>query len=225
MILSEQTPAADETASAAETAGLDTQLKEITAERDRHAADKLELITKASALSKELDAARAQLATVSAERDDLRRKRDAAVAERNAVASERDAAAAARDEAAAERDRLVAEAAAASQENARLSEKLASAAGKPDPVEVFTDLAAEKTKALVAWTRSKIPADSPALPWFDRTVETTTKAGCIAVKTTRDVSRWLAPRIAEAYGWAKPRALELYAKAKSALDEKAEKKN
>jgi hypothetical protein len=214
MILSEQTPAADETASAAETAGLDTQLKEITAERDRHAADKLELITKASALSKELDAARAQLATVSAERDDLRRKRDAAVAER-------DAAAAARDEAAAERDRLVAEAAAASQENARLSEKLASAAGKPDPVEVFIDLATEKTKALVAWTRSKIPADSAALPWFDRTVETTTKAGCIAVKTTRDVSRWLAPRLAEAYGWAKPRALELYAKAKAELAKKS----
>lgn len=212
MILSEQTPAANETASAAET-GLDTQLKEITAERDRHAADKIELVTKASALAKELEAARAQLATVSAERDDLRRKRDAAVVER-------DTAAAARDEAAIARDRLAAEAAAATQEIARLSETLASASGKPDPVEVFTDLATEKTKALVAWTRSKIPAESPALPWFDRTVETSTKAGCIAVKTTRDVSRWLAPRLADAYAWGKPRALELYAKAKAAVAEK-----
>jgi hypothetical protein len=208
MILSEQTPAplADETASDADGASLDTQLQEITAERDRHAADKLELIAKASALSKELEGARAQLATVSAERDDLRRKRDAAIAER-------DAAAAARDGAMAERDRLAAEATQAAAENARLGAQIANA-GKPDPLVVFTDLLAEKTKALLAWIRSKIPENSPALARFDRAVEMATKAGCIAIKTIREVSVWLAPRLAAAYAWAKPRVLELIAKAK-----------
>jgi hypothetical protein len=215
MILSEQTPAplADETASDADGASLDTQLQEITAERDRHAADKLELIAKASALSKELEGARAQLATVSAERDDLRRKRDAAIAERDAIAAERDAAAAARDGAMAERDRLAAEATQAAAENARLGAQITNA-GKPDPLVVFTDLLAEKTKALLAWIRSKIPENSPALARFDRAVEMATKAGCIAIKTIREVTVWLAPRLAAAYAWAKPRVLDLIAKAK-----------
>lgn len=208
MILSEQTPAplADETASPADGASLDTQLQEVTADRDRHAADKLELIAKASSLAKELEGARAQLATASAERDDLRRKHVAALAERDAIAGERDGAA-------AERDRLAAEATQAAAENARLGAQLANA-GKPDPLVVFTDLLAEKTKALLAWIRSKIPENSPALARFDRAVEMATKAGCIAIKTIREVSVWLAPRIAAAYAWAKPRVLELVAKAK-----------
>lgn len=216
MILSEQTPAplADETASDAGAASLDTQLQEVAAERDRHAADKLELIAKASALSKELDGARAQLATTSAERDDLRRKRDAAVAQRDAIAKERDAAA-------AERDRLAAEATQTAAENARLGAALANA-DKPDPAVVFADLVTEKTKALLAWIRSKIPADSPALARYDRAVEMATKAGCFAIKTIREVSVWLAPRLAAAYAWAKPRVLDLVAKAKG--EEKTENK-
>ena len=48
-----------------------------------------------------------------------------------------------------------------------------------------------------------------------------TKAGCITVKTTRDVYVWLSPRLAAAYAFAKPHALELYGKAKGALQNKS----
>ncbi|MBY6239710.1 hypothetical protein [Methylosinus sp. Sm6] len=225
MILSDETPApvAEETTGGVDGAGLEAQLKEAAADRDRHIADKSKLVAKASALAKELDAARAELASATSERDGLRGELAAVSGQRDSLRSERDAAAAQRETALAERDRLAAEAAAATREIQRLNERLA-ALPKPDPAVVFADLAAEKTKALVAWTRSKIPADSPHLAKFDRTVETLTKGGCIAVKTTRDVYRWSAPRAVEAYAWAKPRALELLAKAKTALDDKTEKK-
>lgn len=195
-MLSEQAPAPLADDAASPDAGLESQLKAIAAERDRHAADKLELIAKASALSKELDAVRAQLDSAAAERDGLRGDLSKAQSE---VA------------------KLSTDAGKAAQEVARLKDRLASAP-KPDPAVVLGDFAAEKTKAAVAWTRAKIPADSPALPWFDRTVSTVTTVGCVAVKTSIEFSRWLAPRLVEAYAWAKPRALELYAKAKAALE-------
>ncbi|ATQ67183.1 MULTISPECIES: hypothetical protein [Methylosinus] len=207
MNLSDETsaPVVDETTGGADVAGLESQVKEITADRDRLAADKTKLVAKVGALTKDLETARAEIASVSGQRDSLR--------------SERDAAAAQRETALAERDRRADELAAAAQEIARLNDMLASAP-KPDPAVVFADLASEKTKALVAWLRSKIPADSPHLEKFDRTVAFLTKAGCVTVKTTRDVSVWLAPRLAAAYAFAKPHALELYGKAKGALQNK-----
>lgn len=177
-------------------------MKAVTAERDRHASDKIELIAKASLLSKELDGASAQLAASAAERDGLRAE----------LSSTR-----------AERDRLASESARASEEIERLKGRLAAIAS-PDPAVVLADWASEKTKALVAWTRAKIPADSPALPWFDRAVSGVTTAGCVGVKLTRDIVRWLTPRIKDGYAWAKPRALELYAKAKTEIEAKLDKK-
>ncbi len=190
IILSEQpsAPLADDAAIIAETASLDAQLKAIAAERDRHASDKIELITKASALSKELDGLRAQLGSATAERDSLRLQLNAAAAE-----------------------------------NARLKNQIATAPA-PDPVVVLADFASEKTKALVAKARAAIPADSPALPWFDRTIAAVTTAGSVTVTVTRETARWLAPRIQDGYAWAKPRALELYAKAKTEIEAKLAKK-
>ena len=217
MNLSEQPPVPEEASNGVEAASLDAQLEAIKAERDRHASDKIELITKASALSKELDAAHAQLSAAAEEKDK-------AV---SAVVAERDGAAAHRDRLSAELDALRAElasahgarekaavlAAQASTEIAYLKERLA-AAGSPDPLIVFADFAREKTIAAVAWTRAKIPEGHAALPWFDRFIEAATTAG----KLTASFLRWLAPRIVEAYNWAKPRVLELYAKAKSEIE-------
>jgi len=210
MNLSEQPPVAEEASTGVEAVSLDAQLEAVTAERDRHAKDKIELITKASALSRELDAARAQLASAAEEKD-------RAI---SAVAAERDGAAADRDRLRAElasvhdaREKAAALATQATAEVAYLKDRLA-AAGSPDPLVVLADFLREKTKAGVAWTRTKIPEGHPALPWFDRTVEGVATAG----RLSADFLRWLAPRLVEAYQWAKPRALQLYAKAKSEIE-------
>ena len=210
MNLSEQPPVAEEASTGVEAVSLDAQLEAVTAERDRHAKDKIELITKASALSRELDAARAQLASAAEEKD-------TAI---SAVAAERDGAAADRDRLRAElasvhdaREKAAALATQATAEVAYLKDRLA-AAGSPDPLVVLADFLREKTKAGVAWTRTKIPEGHPALPWFDRTVEGVATAG----RLSADFLRWLAPRLVEAYQWAKPRALQLYAKAKSEIE-------
>lgn len=192
-------------------------MKAVAAERDRHASDKIELITKASSLSKELDSLYEQSAATRAERDSLR-------LETNSLAAERDSLRQQLNAAVADRDRAVAAAARAAEENERLRNLLGSAPA-PDPVVVIVDFASEKTKALVARTRAAIPADSPALPWFDRTISALTTAGTVGVKVTRDTARWLAPRIKDGYAWAKPRALELYAKAKAEVQARLAKKD
>ncbi|MGA8169253.1 MAG: hypothetical protein WB816_00210 [Methylocystis sp.] len=51
------------------------------------------------------------------------------------------------------------------------------------------------TRDAVAWTRAKIPADSPVLPWFDRAVEGVTKAGCLAWKWANILVEWATPRV------------------------------
>jgi hypothetical protein len=242
MILSEQPtpPLADDPANVAESADLDAQLKAIAAERDRHAAEKIELITKAGALSKELDDARAQLGGAVSERDKLRGELDSTRAERDAARGERDKAGAERDKASgacdaacAERDALRGELASAGAERERLSGELSraaaeiaglksrlEAAGSPDVLVVLGDFITEQTKALVAKARAAIPPDSPALPWFDRTISAITTAGCVAVRIATDVARWLAPRLKEAYEWASPRVRELFAKAKAEVEGK-----
>jgi hypothetical protein len=55
----------------------------------------------------------------------------------------------------------------------------------------------------VAWTRAKIPPDSPLLPWFDRTVEFATKAGRLAWKWACAFIAWATPRVIELWKWAK----------------------
>lgn len=163
-------------------------MKAITAERDRHASDKVELISKASAIAKECDSLREQMAAVTAERN-----------------------------------RYAAEKAQAIAESERLKSQIA-AAPSPDPVVVIVDFASDKTKALVAKARAAIPADSRALPWFDRTISALATVGRIAVTATRETARWLAPRLKQFYAVAAPRVRELYAKAKSQIENRLAKK-
>lgn len=174
-------------------------------------------MTKASALSKELDALYEQSAATKAECDRL-------CLELNSITAERDILRQQLSSANAERDRAATAGARAAEENERLRNLIASAP-TPDPVVVIVDFASAKTKALVAKTRAAIPADSPALPWFDRTVSALTTAGTVGAKVTRDTARWLAPRIKDGYAWAKPRALELYAKAKAEVEKRLAKKD
>ena len=55
----------------------------------------------------------------------------------------------------------------------------------------------------VAWTRAKIPPDSPLLPWFDRAIEYATKAGRLAWKCARAFIEWATPRVIDLWKWAK----------------------
>ena len=55
----------------------------------------------------------------------------------------------------------------------------------------------------VAWTRAKIPPDSPLLPWFDRAIEYATKAGRLAWKCACAVIEWATPRAIDLWKWAK----------------------
>jgi hypothetical protein len=55
----------------------------------------------------------------------------------------------------------------------------------------------------VAWTRAKIPPDSPLLPWFDRAIDVATKAGRLAWKYTRAFIEWATPRVIDLWKWAK----------------------
>ncbi len=55
----------------------------------------------------------------------------------------------------------------------------------------------------VAWTRAKIPPDSPLLPWFDRAIEYATKAGRLAWKYARAFIKWATPRAIDLWKWAK----------------------
>lgn len=183
-------------------------LKAARAERDRQIFEKTEIVAKANAYAKERDDLKEQLASVLSERDqiigDVVADHDKVVAD---VTSQRDQLA--HEKAAVETSlkEAIRRADDASAEIARLRRAL-DAKPPTDLTGVLLAILAEKTKAAVAWVRSKIPADSPALPYFDKTVETATKLGCMAVKLSK-----------EFYIWAKPRAIELYKLGKAKVQE------
>jgi hypothetical protein len=194
--------------SRAEFDNLQVQLKAARAERDRQIFEKTEIVTKANAYAKERDDLKEQLASVLSERDkvigDVVAEHDKIVAD---ITSQRDQLA--REKAGAEAS--VKEAARRAEEAAAEIARLRRALDAKPPTDlsgVLLAILAEKTRAAVAWVRSKIPADSPALPYFDKTVETVTKLGCMAVKLTN-----------EAYVWAKPRAIELYKLGRAKVEE------
>jgi hypothetical protein len=166
---------ADDGATRADVVGLQEQLKAVTAERDRNAYEKSEIIAKANAFSKE--------------RDDLRERLTAVVTERERLVAEKANALSKVEEAGRQAD-------AAAVEIARLG-RMIDAAPSMDPAVLLWELASRKTRAAVAWVRAKIPEGHPALPWFDRTVETVTKVGCIAVKTADSFVRWAIPKLVE----------------------------
>lgn len=170
----------EETVTRAELESLREQLKAIRGDRDRQNFERAEIVAKANVYAKERDELKEQLAAAAAERDRLAQEKASATALVQNLTRLADDANRRADEAAEEIARLRA-----------AIENTPSA----DPVALLTALATEKTKAAVAWLRAKIPADSPMLPWFDKTVETVTMVGCMAVRLTKEFIAWATPRV------------------------------
>ncbi|WP_036289323.1 hypothetical protein [Methylocystis sp. ATCC 49242] len=192
----------EDTVSRAEFANLQEQLKTARAERDRQIFEKSEIVAKANACSKERDDLKEQLASILTERDkiigdvvadhdkivaDITSQRDGLAMEKAALAASLQGATRRAEEASRRADEAAAE--------IQRLRGVIDAAPPSDLVAVFWALLSQKTKAAVAWVRGKIPADSPLLPWFDKTVETVTKVGCIAVTLTVDFVRWATPKV------------------------------
>jgi chromosome segregation ATPase len=187
------------------------QLKAARAERDRQIFEKTEIVAKANTYAQERDEVKAQLASVLAERDkiigDVVADHDKIVADLNV-----------------ERDRLTQEKASAEGALKEATRRAVDASAEIDqlrkeleakpPTDLSGTLLAilsEKTKASLAWVRSKIPADSPVLPYFDKTVEAVTKLGCMAVTLTKQFIVWATPRAIELYKLGKAKVEELLA--------------
>lgn len=170
----------EETVTRAELEKLQEQMKAIRADRDRQNFERAEIVAKANAYAKERDELKEQLASALGERDRLAQEKASATALVQNLTRRADDASRRADEAA--------------EEVARLRAAI-DATPSADPVALLLALAEEKTKAGVAWLRAKIPADSPMLPWFDKTVETLTMAGCMAVKLTKEFIAWATPRV------------------------------
>jgi hypothetical protein len=197
--MSEETPSQPEdTVSRALVNNLQEQLKSTRMERDRQIFEKSEIVAKANAYAKERDDLRDSLAAMTAERDRLAAEKAEASASALQTSTQLEAASRRADEAAAEIERL---------------RQAIAAAPSSDPAIVLWNLVSEQTKSGVAWARGKIPADSPALPWFDKTVEVVTQIGCITVKAADAFMRW-----------AIPKAIELFNRGKAELEARMEKK-
>jgi hypothetical protein len=194
----------EDVVSRAEFENLQEQLRAAKAERDRQAFEKAEIVAKANAFAKERDDVKTELASVLSDRErvigdvvadhdkkiaDLTSDRDRLLQERNAATSLVQALTRRADEANQRAD-------SAAEEIARLRQQIADTPSA-DPLEVLVAFVSEKTKAGVAWVRGKIPADSPALPYFDKTVETVTRVGCVTLKLTRDFVAWATPKAIE----------------------------
>lgn len=188
----------------AEFENLQEQLRTVKAERDRQSFEKAEVVAKANAFSKERDELKTELASVLASRDqmigdvvadhekiaaDLISERDRLLQERNAATSLVQSLTRQADEAKQRAD-------AAEAEIARLRQQVVDLSS-PDPLDVLLTFASEKTRATVAWVRGKIPADSPALPYFDKTIETVTRIGCVTLELSREFIAWATPRVIE----------------------------
>jgi hypothetical protein len=177
---------------------LQEQLKATRMERDRQIFEKSEIVAKANAYAKERDDLRDSLAAMTAERDRLAAEKAEASAQTLQASKQLEAANRRADEAEAEIDRL---------------RHAIATAPSSDPAIVLWNLVSQQTKKGVAWVRSKIPADSPALPWYDKTVDVATQVGCMAVKAVDAFIRW-----------AVPKAIELFNRGKAELEARMEKK-
>jgi hypothetical protein len=196
----------EDSVSRAEFENLQEQLRAVKAERDRQSFEKAEVVAKANAYAKERDDLKSELASVLSSRDqtigdivadhekiaaDLTSERDRLLQERNAATSLVQGLTRRADDANQRAD-------AATEEMARLRQQIVDLSS-PDPLEALWTFASQKTKAAVAWTRATIPADSPALPYFDKTVETVTRIGCVTLKLAREFIDWATPRLIELF--------------------------
>jgi hypothetical protein len=198
-----ETPASENTAVAsADIGALQEQLKSLSAERDRQAFEKSEIIQKANAIARE--------------RDDLRARYKSEIAERERLASENSRLTAEASTTAQSLAEATRRADAAAIEIADLR-KLLEAAPGADPLLLIWKIIQEKTRLGVAFLRSKIPANHPALPWFDKTVEVSTKVGCLTVQLAVAFAKWM-----QAEGL--PRAKALAKKAMAEIEARLAKK-
>lgn len=194
-------------------------LKAVKIERDQQSAEKAQIVTRANDYAKERDELKEQLRSVLTERDQMigdvvadHEKRIADLtSERDQLAHDKAALQASLQDATRRADDASRQFVASSLEIQRLRDAL-DAKPKTDPLDLLLDVLADRTKQLVAWVRSKIPADSPILPYFDKTVETVTKIGCVAVKLTRDAIAWATPRVIELSKQGMAKVEELLAK-------------
>lgn len=192
----------EDAVSRAELENIQEQLRILRAERDRQNFEKAEIVAKANAYAKERDQAKEELASVLSERDqmigdvvsDHEKKIADLISERDRLAQEKASATSLVQSMTRLADDAKRRADEAAEKIVRLR-AIVDNAPKQDPVALLLALATEKTKALVAWVRGKIPADSAILPWFDKTVETVTALGCAAVKLTREFLAWATPRV------------------------------
>jgi uncharacterized coiled-coil DUF342 family protein len=192
----------EDAVSRAELENIQEQLRILRAERDRQNFEKAEIVAKANAYAKERDQAKEELASVLSERDqmigdvvaDHEKKIADLISERDRLAQEKASATSLVQSMTRLADDAKRRADEAAGEIVRLR-AIIDNTPKQDPVALLLALATEKTKALVAWVRGKIPADSAILPWFDKTVETVTAIGCAAVKLTREFIAWATPRV------------------------------
>jgi hypothetical protein len=164
-------PVAENSAARAEILGLQDQLKTIAAERDRAQFEKNEIVSKANAIARE--------------RDDFRSRLEAATAERDRLA--------ARLSEAEKRAQDASLAAASASAEAAEFRRIVESTPKTDPAQLLWLLIREKTTAAVAWVRAKIPAESPVLPWFDKTIEVVTQLVCMAIAAASAFLRWVIP--------------------------------
>jgi len=178
------------------------QLKAVKAERDQQNSEKAQIVSKANEYARERDDLKEQLASVLSERDQIigdvvaeHEKRIAdVVSQRDHLAHEKAALQTSLQDATRRAEEASRQFVASSLEIQRLRDAL-DAKPKTDPLDLFLDVLADRTTKLVAWVRGKIPADSPVLPYFDKTVDTATKVGCLAVRLTRDGIAWATPRV------------------------------
>lgn len=177
---------------------LQEQLKATRMERDRQIFEKSEIVAKANAYAKERDDLRDSLAAMTAERDRLAAEKAEVSTQALQASAQIEAAARRADESEAE--------------VVRLRHAIATAPSS-DPGVVLWNLVSQQTRNGVAWVRSKIPADSPALPWYDKTVDVVTQIGCVVVKAADAFIRW-----------AVPKAIELFNRGKAELEARMEKK-
>jgi chromosome segregation ATPase len=142
-------------------------LKAITAERDRHVSDKVKLVSKTAALSKECESLRAELATATNDRESLRGQLDEAAAERLAdrgaargeildLQERLKAITAERDRHASDNVELVSKTGALSEESESLRRRLAAAVAERDRYAAEKDRAAE-TIALLENEKATTP--------------------------------------------------------------------
>lgn len=196
----------EDSVSRAEFANLQEQLRAVKAERDRQSFEKAEVVAKANAYAKERDELKTELASVLSARDqtigdivadhekiaaDLSSERDRLLQERNAATALVQSLTRRADDANQRAD-------AAAEEISRLRQQIVELSS-PDPLEVLWTFVSQKTRAAVAWTRARIPADSPALPYFDKTIETVTRIGCLTIKLSLEFIAWAKPRLIELF--------------------------